>query len=336
MSVRYVSRDEWGAGPIGAGHAVPHSQFTGLAVHHTVMVMPDYDRDGFLHGDLDDIKRYMRQLQVSRPDLGIEVPYSQVVFRGARDGDCVVAEGRGFGRTGAHTAGQNSSRYGVAYAGNASTDPATDGVVDGIRWVGSKLANPAGARPTIGHRDVKATECPGNHLYARLDELQPPFNRTPEGEDDMPSVDDLLTGMAKALGTPGHPLRHAFGEIVDGQLVLDRDALAQAVVDRWADDVATPGRDARKALGEVVGGQVRVLRPFLAWADPAGSPIYVVDGQRSTARLVDGWDAVQAEVDAGVVANGTMTWHGNTVPRPYTVPADLLARLGGLAPASGS
>lgn len=213
MSVHYLTRDEWGAGPIGAGHAVPHSQFTGLAVHHTVMVMPDYDRDGFLHGDLDDIKRYMRQLQVARPDLGIEVPYSFVVFRGARDSDCVVAEGRGWGRTGAHTSGQNSSRYGVAYAGNASVDPATPGVIDGVRWVGAHLANPAGARPTIGHRDVKPTECPGHNLYARLGELQPPFTRTPAAPPTpVASEEDAV----HTIQTAGQPVRLVVGGVVIG------------------------------------------------------------------------------------------------------------------------
>ena len=190
MTVIYVDRADWGAGALGSGHIVSHSQFTGLAAHHTVMVMPDYDRDGYLHGDLDDVRRYMRQLQHSRPDLGDEVPYSFVVFEGARPGDCIVAEGRGWGVTGAHTSGQNSSRYGVALAGNSTARRVTDGMVEGYRWVGRQLANPRRARPTIGHRDVKATECPGDSLYARLDEIQPPFTAattappTPVQEDD--------------------------------------------------------------------------------------------------------------------------------------------------------
>ena len=183
MSVEYVSRIQWGAGPLGAGHKIDHGRFSGLAVHHTVAILRDYDRDGFLHGDLDDVIRYMRTLQKSRPDLGPEIPYSFVVFRGSTDGACIVAEGRGFGITGAHTAGHNSSRYGVAYAGNASIDTMTMGVLEGFRWVGQHLAHPETARPTIGHRDVKATECPGNHLYAALRKLQPPFFSTPDSED---------------------------------------------------------------------------------------------------------------------------------------------------------
>lgn len=267
MGVHYLSRDEWQAGAIGAGHAAPHSQFTGLAIHHTVMVLPDYDRDGFLNGDLDDICRYMRQLQVSRPDLGLEVPYSFVVFLGATDNDCVVAEGRGFGRTGAHTVGFNSSRYGVAFAGNASVSPATDGVVDGIRWVGSALADPAGANPTFGHRDVKATECPGNHLYARLGELQPPFTRTPLEEDDMPySEDQLLALMERAVANQfsrvGSSTRRALDPFIESSvrevLAENRGDLVKAVNDDWTHRAVTVGSGVRRGIGTAATSQASI------------------------------------------------------------------------------
>lgn len=175
MTIRYIHRTEWGGGPVRSGHLVPHNQFVGLVAHHTVMIMPDYDRDGFLHGDVDDVKRYMRQLQTARPDLGNEVPYSFVVFEGATVDDCIVAVGRGFGVTGAHTSGYNSTRYGVAVAGNTSTRSVTPGMLEGYRWIGRQLTAPASAQPTLGHRDTKSTECPGHSLYARLLQIQPPF-----------------------------------------------------------------------------------------------------------------------------------------------------------------
>jgi hypothetical protein len=171
MTVTTLSRTQWGGGALKAGHLVDHHQFRGIVAHHTVMAAP--------RPDIDDIITYMRRLQKARPDLGLEVPYSFVVFRGPSNSDCVVAEGRGFGVTGAHTSGLNSTRYGVAYAGNASVDPITPGVLAGYRWVGRRISGTAVA--TIGHRDTKSTECPGHHLYAQLDEIQPPF----EEDDDM-------------------------------------------------------------------------------------------------------------------------------------------------------
>lgn len=184
MAITYLTRADWGAGPLRAGHKVDEAQFTALRVHHTVIVMPDYDRDGFLHGDLDDVKRYMRQLQAARPDLGSEVPYSFVPFPGEKPGDCIVAEGRGPGITGAHTKGQNSWTYGCAFPGNYETETPTPGQVAGVRWVGAKfLKHPLSAGVTLGHYQVpgESTACPGAHTKPLLDEMQPPFTRADLG-----------------------------------------------------------------------------------------------------------------------------------------------------------
>lgn len=184
MTITRLTRDDWSAGPLGSGHVVPTSQFVGLVVHHTVIVMPDYDHDGLTAGDLDDARAYMQQLQRARPDLGPEVPYSFVVFAGATDLDAIVADGRGLGVTGAHTIGYNSTRYGIAYAGDMTSVAPTAGMLAGVRYCGRLLDNPAGAQPTLGHRDVYATACPGDAAYPHLPELQPPF--TDPENDDMP------------------------------------------------------------------------------------------------------------------------------------------------------
>lgn len=177
MTGTFLDRAAWRADPSlpRLGHVVRRSQFVGLVEHHTVIVMPDWDHDGIIDGDIDDIRRYMQHLQIARPDLGLDVPYSFVVFRGADEYDYVVCEGRGFDRTGAHTAGFNSSRYGVALAGDFTNTAPTIGMLVGVRWVGAQLDDPAGARPTLGHCDTKATACPGAMAYPLLDRVQPPF-----------------------------------------------------------------------------------------------------------------------------------------------------------------
>ena len=169
MNVTYLSRADWGAGPHRSGYAQDPVVKVGLAIHHTVMAFGS-------PGNISDIKSYMRQLQTARPDLGGEVPYSFVIFPGATKSDGIVAEGRGAAWSGAHTVDYNTSRLGCSFAGNASTDPVTPGVIEAFVWVGAnKLVSPRTANRTFGHRDVKSTECPGNGLYARLDQIQPPF-----------------------------------------------------------------------------------------------------------------------------------------------------------------
>lgn len=200
----YSSRDDWGGGPVRSGHAAPPEQFVGWVEHHTVFAMRDYDRDGFLRGDVDDVRRYMQTLQVARPDLGNEVPYSWVIFPGSNDQTCIIAEGRGRGRTGAHTAGLNSTRYAWAIAGNTDEDlPVTPGMIIGMRWLASvMLTDPVNAVPAIGHQqappyyqngaNLNATGCPGSQGMSVLPQLQPPYTTPQEGDDIMDARQEAI------------------------------------------------------------------------------------------------------------------------------------------------
>ena len=193
---RYIERHQWGADPlqVSAGHPAPEAQFVGLVLHHTVMPM--------LRGET--VETYMRRLQRVRPDLGLEVPYSVGVFPGSTTEHCVVAVGRGKGRTGAHTAGLNSTRYGVFVPGDTDRDGFTPGQIAGIRWIGATwLRDPIEAAPTIGHQqappyfsngsNLNATGCPGGTGMAAMPALQPPFVLPPEpSEED----DNMATALA--------------------------------------------------------------------------------------------------------------------------------------------
>lgn len=115
MAVQFLNRFDWGADPrsVVLGAAIPHQQFVGLVIHHTVI---DYVVGG-------DAAAYMRRLQRSRPDLGLEVPYSFVIFETEDPNSCIVAEGRGWGRSGAHTVGYNC------------LDPSHKVLTSDLRWV---------------------------------------------------------------------------------------------------------------------------------------------------------------------------------------------------------
>lgn len=192
----YVAREDWdNSGAKRLGHVVPRGRFEGVVVHHTVTAWTPDDRD--LTGE----RSKMRALRTMRPDLGLDVPYSFVVFRQEDPRNVVVCEGRGFERTGAHTAGYNSTRYGVAIWGNTMNDQVTEGMLAGIRWVGSHINSP---KATVGHRDVRSasTSCPGDKMYALLPLVQPPFAKDfNTGDDEMtPEQAAMLTQLSEDLG----------------------------------------------------------------------------------------------------------------------------------------
>lgn len=179
-SLTYIDRAAWGGGPVRSGRPVSRDKVDHLIAHYTPVLGKVFDRPAHSHdGAVADLATWMRdRLQPARPDLSAdrnnpEVPYSFVIARGGDDRSAVVAEGRGPGRTGAHTPGHNSTGYGIAFAVSPEAE-ITDGMVEAFRWIGSTMLT-VPAKKTIVHSDVFATACPGDRVRARIGEMQPPF-----------------------------------------------------------------------------------------------------------------------------------------------------------------
>lgn len=113
----YLDRKEWDADPTlpRLGYAVALEKRTHAIMHHTVVV--DSDATPNVWENMEEVKQKMQQLQMIRPDLGLDVPYNFVGFlMGNRR--LVVCEGRGEDRTGAHTHGHNTEGVALALEGN--------------------------------------------------------------------------------------------------------------------------------------------------------------------------------------------------------------------------
>ncbi len=177
--IRFLSRQQWRARDLPRrGIVVPPSTWTEVFVHHTAL--PRNGTSPNEWSDLDEIRAMMVTLQTARPELGLDVPYSFVAF--CRDnGDVVLCEGRGLDRTGAHTAGHNDTALAIAFAGNFERLPIPQFFENQLHDVGAWLwrvkrdlggSNIGIVRPfdrdVWGHRDVRNTLCPGEHLYDRL------------------------------------------------------------------------------------------------------------------------------------------------------------------------
>lgn len=195
-----LSRDDWGGGPVRRGRETAPHKIHGLVMHHIPELPAAFglERPPLTASnsgppwDLSQVQAFMRRLQEIRPDLGSEVPYSWVVFRGWSRIDAIICEGHGAFRTGAHTARLNSTRYGIAFAQNTGKVPVDPGQIEAVRWLAGSLGLARPISPTTGHGDhgaissLNRTECPGAGARLVLDQLQPPFNEATEAPEPLP------------------------------------------------------------------------------------------------------------------------------------------------------
>lgn len=94
------------------------------------------------------------------------ISYTFVVFPSGR-----LYEGHSIGRVGAHTAGRNSISAGIALAGNYDTHQITAEQVATLAWLlnhGITQGWWTENKLDGGHRDTKATACPGKNGYAAI------------------------------------------------------------------------------------------------------------------------------------------------------------------------
>lgn len=249
-SYTYLTRYDLGLPPIGEDYQGPAGaypkeinpeQVTGLVIHHTAAVWPyDYDHDGTA-GDRDDIKiRLHRLRQVRARDLGTEVPYSFLIFPGSTPHHAYIAEGRGFGRRGAHTRGYNTTRYGVAFAGNTDRRQITAGEIAAVGAIGNSLTAPR-LDPTTGHRDYKATACPGAHAYAALPQMQPDrWTAPPLTRRNKPDMYPLEPTTAIVAGADRIQTALAAQGYDPGKIDSRPGPNTFAAIDRWRHDRQLP------------------------------------------------------------------------------------------------
>lgn len=105
--------------------------------------------------------------------------------------DGTALEGAGL-QVGAHTAGRNSSSFGLCLIGDYTKRDPTPAQINAVRQVVAALIDTGrlrpGRYPTGGHRDLKATACPGDRAYALLSAFRTP----PEEEEDEVALVDVL------------------------------------------------------------------------------------------------------------------------------------------------
>ena len=162
---KIASRASWGARrPDG------DKTLSGLAedvfLHHSVTAQLSPD------ATVDQERAQMRlleQIGYSRfGRYGQGISYNVVIFPSGR-----AYQGVSFNRRGAHTDGRNSVVRSLCFAGNYETATPTAAA---LKTAAEILADGAGKHwrkgyRVLGHRDIKATACPGKHVYAQIADI---------------------------------------------------------------------------------------------------------------------------------------------------------------------
>ena len=160
MDFRIITRAEWGArhengwGPRSLGHLDKW-------LHHSVTQAPD------LIPPFNDDFAAIRELEaIGESRFGRGISYTFPITPAG-----LIFEGHSVDRVGSHTGGRNSTSAGIVLVGNSMGQPPTTQQEQAIAW----LLNHGVAQRwwrlntlTGGHRNTKATACPGDQAYERI------------------------------------------------------------------------------------------------------------------------------------------------------------------------
>lgn len=183
MNIIWVPRSTWGSSQstedfIRDRRGDPAEGKTEIHIHHTAAV--DSDDATPNRWDYDEAVAYMQRLEwVRKSDLG-PLPYSENYAVNEELDRVWVFEGRGWVKRGAHTGGHNIPGVGLGAFGNFNKDDpgAAAAILEAMQE--RVLSKRTGPLPNLGntkspngwnvwgHRDSKATACPGDQLYSLL------------------------------------------------------------------------------------------------------------------------------------------------------------------------
>lgn len=160
-----ISRAQWGA-RYGDGKTGATFPATELWLHHSVTRAPEpgatFEQDCAAIRTIEDIGK-------SRFGEAYGFPYTFGVTPSGR-----IFTGHDVTKLGAHTMGHNAVARAVVLVGDYTNREPTPAQLDAVAWL-IRYGLAAGwwtvGRLTGGHRDVKATECPGDRAYAAIAEI---------------------------------------------------------------------------------------------------------------------------------------------------------------------
>lgn len=191
-----ISRKTWGADESIMTWPVEYAKVQKIIVHHTAStsLVPDADGSGQYKSMVNNIYKYHTSNKAWVDQNGTNYSgFGDIGYNYLIDPNGNIYEGRkgGNGVTGGHASGFNTGSVGISVIGNyqdgagqtnASLDPkVATALAKLIGWIAANNSinlDSAGnfygknIDGVVGHKDVAATQCPGNVIYAQLNSIQ--------------------------------------------------------------------------------------------------------------------------------------------------------------------
>lgn len=269
--MRIITRSEWGA-KHGRGNDVGGKLPWGEVVIHTEAgAIRKEDWPGVLEWAALNLSLTEKQKLLAIENFHVKtrgwngIAYTFLVFP-----DGTIGEGRGWGRSGGHTEGRNSTAAGICLIGHGDKQPATEAQWAAMRWliaegVTTGKLKPMPAIGTHAKYSTKGKTCPGTliapHVVARLGGISGHGAAAGSGlvsGDRGPGV-EMLQGMLNILAG------HRIGATGEAGRTIAVDGIY--------------GGDTRAAVGEF-------QRFLIAMQELSGQPVtHKIDGKATEAVL---------------------------------------------------
>lgn len=268
MSVVITARSTWGAQHVPENYNVPMAE--GVSIHHSVTATLAED------ASIEDEIKQMHEIEkIGRQRFGYTVSYNVVIFPSGR-----AYQGCPFDKRGQHTDNANSKIRSICFAGNYESKSPTQKQLDTARALiaegrGKWWGKGAYVR---GHKDFKATACPGQNVYKHMAYIGSGVFVKPAPKP-RPVTDRVTVSVSMPVvdlrNADSKPVRSRAVHLVQMLLVLAGYNIGRAGID------GIGGANTRRALGEF---QVATNTGTRKKAD------YVV-GAKGWKELIGGWNA---------------------------------------------
>jgi hypothetical protein len=167
----FVSRAEWGARFAAGSGARPIPTSEAWLHHSATLTLPV---DAAFEAECEQMRRVEA---IGQQRFGAGFSYNLAGFPSGR-----MYVGCGVRRIGTHTGGRNTRALGIVligdYSANSVPDPLREALVECMRFAHAQGWTD---RPAFdgGHRDLKATACPGEHAYRLIPTINDRAGRPP-------------------------------------------------------------------------------------------------------------------------------------------------------------